>query len=352
MKFVGERDPFGLKRLYYERDGDAAAGTVRELLRRSVVAPALDREGVLAQFAGRPLPQRTCFAGIRSVPAGHALWRDGPSWQIRPVEWCGLSSPRTVVRGLGVAEVLAGAVRHALAERSSIALALSGGLDSALVLALVRRLGESVPVYTLDPQLPGYSELTQTRRTAAALGVELNIVRATESDFVEALPACVGHAEVPFYNLHPVSKYLLARRLHADGIRVVLTGDGADQVFGGAPAAIYLPIVGALFDACAVEVRSPYLDAGVIACARNLAPDPEKQCLRAAARGLVPEAVAEAPKTPRLAPPVQLGRYWQADKVAAIAVRLGLDPPRIDSDRDLVNWVTLTLLYEQLIERL
>src|SRR5262249_38327728 len=154
----------------------------------------------------------------------------------------------------------------------------------------------SFPVYVLDPQLPGYSEVERARPTADALGVSVIVVPATERDFVSALPECVCHAETPFYNLHPVSKYLLARRLRADGIRVVVTGDGADQVFAGISGLDYLPLVGALFEAQDVEVRSPFLADDVIAFARQFPPDPNKSVLRTLADGLVPAEVIRAPK--------------------------------------------------------
>ena len=103
-----------------------------------------------------PVSGETCFEGIASVPAGHALLDDGRGYLVEPVD---LGEPRAA----SLLETLTESVGQVLEEHSPVALALSGGFDSAFVLGLVHRLGGgNVVVYSVAADLPGYSELEAT----------------------------------------------------------------------------------------------------------------------------------------------------------------------------------------------
>jgi asparagine synthetase B (glutamine-hydrolysing) len=345
---AAQRDLHGLRRLYYRPDSPFHAASIRQLLRLGGGQRELDRDGVLAFLDDRLDREQTCVAGVRAVPGGHRLEWTGNGWQITPYP------PRPAPSGPLAALLLASLATTFATGRA--ALALSGGLDSALLLALGRVFAMPFPIYVLDPQLPDYSEVDRACATAKALGFSVIVVPATERDFIAALPECIRHAETPFYNLHPVSKYLLARRLRADGIRMVVTGDGADQVFAGVSGLDYLPLVGALFESQGVEVRSPFLDEEVIAFAGQLPPDPNKSILRALARELVvPDEVIDAPKVPRLAPPMDLSSLWDERHIDAVARLIGRDPPRGFEDSapaTHVRWTTLGLLRRIITEDL
>jgi hypothetical protein len=110
-----------------------------------------------------------------------------------------------------------------------------------------------------------------------------------------------------------VSRYLLAQAVRADGFDVLITGDGADEVFGGTTGGDYLPIVGALTRAAGLAAWAPFLDPAVVA---TVARDPGKRALRALAQELgVPAEVASRAKRPRFAPAMDLARHWDAVRV-------------------------------------
>jgi asparagine synthetase B (glutamine-hydrolysing) len=216
------------------------------------------------------------------------------------------------------------------------ALALSGGVDSAALAALLR--GRAV-AYTLAPELPGYSEASEAQSIADSLGVPLRRIAVTADHFVTALPEAIRGCECPLYNLHPVSRYLLARAVRADGFDMLITGDGADEVFCGTSGADYLPIVGALTRAAGLVAVAPFLDP-VIAVAE----DPRKRELRALACELgVPEAIAWRPKSPRFAPAMDLTRHRDVALVTALGRAIGRTPAEA-TDRERVAWTTLALL--------
>lgn len=338
------RDRLGVQPLYFREDGSAAAGSIAALLRHDPArAVRPDREGLRRWLCGDPDDRSTCVEGIGLVPVGHRLLlgADGPRLEPPP--------PLPEPRG-SLYEALVAAVAAIVARTGRIALALSGGLDSALVLAIVRReLGCELPVVTLAVDAPGYGELAATRRTAAALGVALHELPASAADVLDALPEAVRAAEVPLWNPHPVSKLLLARALRREGFDAVLGGDAADQVLAGAPGHDYLPLVGRLFHTEGIEPCSPFFDPGVLAHAARGPADPDKAALREAAERWLPPAVTRAPKRARLFP--ELGpehgveRLVGTDAMLRLAARLGLPPPQLESARSRCAHATLCMLW-------
>ncbi len=284
---------------------------------RALVAdtPArLDPRGVQEAFGERPATGTACIAGATR------LWSPTQPSNARP---------------------LLDALTEACAQHPGrIALALSGGVDSAVLAALLR---DRVVAYTLAPEMPEYSEVDEAARIATSLGLEWRRVHVSEHDFITALPEVITACETPLYNLHPVSRHLLARAVRADGFDVLLTGDGADEVFRGTTSDDYLPIVGALTRAAGLTPLAPFLAPAVIASVTGIPRDPGKQPLRALACALgVPEAIAMQPKHPRYAPAMDLTPHLDLPTISALARSLGRAPD-LTSDRARVGWTTLAL---------
>lgn len=337
------RDRLGVHPLYFREDGSAAASTIAALLRQRPTEPLrADLDGLQRYLAGDPDDRHTCFTGIGLVPAGHTLvlGDDGPRLHAPPP----LPEPHGSLE-----DALVAAISTILEPRRRLALALSGGLDSALVLALLTRaLGRSIPVYTLAIDIPGYGEIEATRHMAQALGVPLHEIPATADDYVTALPEAIRAAEVPMFNPHPVSKLLLARALRREGFDAVITGDAADHVFAGAHQHNYLPLVGGLMHRQGIEVCSPFFDPRVLAHAARQPVDPDKRALRELAARVIPRALAEAPKLRRLAPDLGVERLVGTGAMLRLTTRLGLPPPRLDDPRSRCAHTTLCLLWDAL----
>ena len=252
---------------------DRSASTLRALVRAGDV---LDQEGVRAALAGE--------RSVRSIVVGIE----------RHVE-------RMTV------EALHGSLEAKLSAQLHIgAFALSGGVDAALLLALAVRKGLRPVAYTLRPRLESddgsYDEHAAALRIGRQLGVEVVVVEATDDDFVEALPDALRAIEVPLYNLHPVARILLSRRVAADGHTALVTGDGADQRCGRRDGHDYLPLVAALTRVAGLEWVCPYLHPSLVELDDTTA---DKPALRALLARDLPD-VAATPKRPRLAPPISL----------------------------------------------
>ncbi len=280
----------------YRRESDGATSSSLRALAGE--APALDPTGLRAALGELEGDTSSCLRGIAAVPP--------PAWPELPP-----------------AGSLALALRRACEELPAgpLPLALSGGLDSAVLLAVLR--DRAIP-YTLATGLPGYDESPRAGAVADALGVELRLVHVGPADLVDALPAAVRAAEAPLWNLHPVSRLLLARRIAAEGFRQLVAGDGADELFRGTSGQDHLPIAAALTGAAGLALHAPYLSAALHPFAGS---DPLKRELRALGRALgLPALVTDGPKQPMLAPPLDLTSLWDDPWIERLGRTLGRRP--------------------------
>lgn len=339
---VGTRDLFGFDRLHYHpRSGTAASG-IRAVLRASAQpAGEPDAAAIAGYLSGERLVGRTVLRDVRAVPPGHALIRSPQGLAVQPVP----GRPQHA----DLETVLRASLQRALDSGKRVALALSGGLDSALLLALLRELGAQrhVTSYILVTDMPDYCERDAALELAGQMQANVKLVRVNEADFVAALPRTTHAVEEPMFNLHPVAKLLLAEAMAADGVEVAITGDGADQVLRRDQSANYLPLCHALFDAASVDLHPPFVDDAVVAHLTSIAPDPDKQCLRdLGARLNLPDRLVHGPKRGRLAPAMDLATLLDRDRTRVLADTLGLDAPTLQTDNERVLWTTLSLILD------
>jgi asparagine synthase (glutamine-hydrolysing) len=335
------RDPFGLRRCYYDLEGRLHAPTVREILQRLPELPrTLDPVAVAAHLEGRTTPDRSFLANVRAVPPGHTLIRTADGYRIQAYEIEPKAGDLPVLLRAAIARAMTTAP-------NPIAVALSGGLDSALVLALAHEIDPTIPAIVLAPALERYSELEDASHTARAVGATLEVAHVTAEDLRDALPDAIAAMEVPLYNLHPVGKLLLARAAAQAGFATLLTGDGADHMLTRDTSADYLPLVGAAFDAAGVDLRSPFLDDAVMAHFLSHPIDPQKLELRSLGATLpIPQRLVHEQKVSRLAPPIDLSPVVPRQSLANLAALLGRALPDLHDDRDHVRWSTLALLVD------
>lgn len=310
------RDWHGITRSYEHAGGTATSlkGAVQAL--KTVV---LDAHGVRAAWGEVDDPYATVLAGVRQAACRPRAPRALEDWAA--------AFEREVAR---IAALVPNSV-----------LALGGGLDGAAVLVAWRASGHPMPhVMTLATGLPGYDEVEDARAIAAHAGVPLEVVTATPAELIAMTPEAVRAIETPLYNLHPVHRLAIARAAARRGAWTLVTGDGADSIFAGAPDLDYVPLVAALARCTGLAHCSPFL-ADVLVDGTE--PDPTKGALRVylRARGLA--WLADRPKKLRRLPAfalAELAPIHDAGRVEALSRGLGL-PPRLDDDRRRTGWVTL-----------
>ena len=117
-----------------------------------------------------------------------------------------------------------------------VACYLSGGIDSCAVLGFASRLStRPIRAYTLSFDHADYDEGSLAREQAERSGAEFCQVDIRSEHLADNFSDAIYHAERPFANAHAVAKYLLSRAVRDSGIKVVLTGEGSDEIFAGYP---------------------------------------------------------------------------------------------------------------------
>ena len=239
------RDRFGIKPLFYAvHEGDVLfASEVKALLALGVPA-RWNREAVFQEaYHFRP-HARSLFAGIHSVPPGHyAIAQHGevsvyPYWDLDFPTAAQLAaddrSDAEVVAGFRA--VLDDAVRERLIADVEVASYLSGGIDSCAVLGLAQRhMDRPIRAFTLTFEDALYDESALARAQAERSGASFHPIPVTPRALADAYSDAVWHAETCFMNGHGVAKFLLSRAVRDAGIKVVFTGEGADEMLGGYP---------------------------------------------------------------------------------------------------------------------
>jgi asparagine synthetase B (glutamine-hydrolysing) len=326
---IARRDPLGARRIFFDPVSGAHAGDLASLLARapSLAAAGLDPLGVDAAWGLADAPERTCLRAVRSVPPGMSLALAGTRLHVMssaPSAPPASSAPASQrERCLGA--TLLGAAARALAGARRPVVALGGGLDAALTVLAARRAG-IVVTEAIHLSIPGtgYDESALTRAIASALGLALHEIALSPSELARELARAVRLAETPLYNLHPVSRAVVARVAKQRGYDVLVTGDGADQAACGAgERADYVPVVAAMTKGSGVALASPFLDEALVDRLSTCA-DPSKRELRelATAWGL-PCEHAERPKAACFAPPLPRAAFPEPARLAAVARSLG-----------------------------
>ncbi len=236
------RDPFGIKPLYYgvAEDGFVFASEPQALLAAGLVTPTVDatrRDELLAlQFT---TGAETIFPGVyRVLPGETLIIRKGRIDQSAHLSALPPGGPLKISRSEALNSfdrIITDAVN--VHQRSDVpyGMFLSGGIDSSVILAVMRRLNPA-PVHALTAGFPGtgvHDEREHARNVARACGAEHEEITVTEDDFWRELPAIAAAMDDPAADYAVVPSYMLARQARKSGLKVVLSGEGGDELFAG-----------------------------------------------------------------------------------------------------------------------
>ncbi len=236
------RDRFGIRPLHYWRgDGRIVfASEIKALFAHPRVPRDLDRESLLQLFRyWTPLPGRTAFAGIEELKPGHwARLSKGGTWRCERWWRFPFSASAPTPRSPGEA---AEAVRDALRAATSLRLRadvpvgayVSGGIDSSLLASLIKDENPGMHTFSIRFADAAFDEGVYQEMMAKHLGGQHHTVTVSGGDIAAAFPRLVRHSEKPVLRTAPTPLMLLAEKVREVGIKVVLTGEGADEVMAG-----------------------------------------------------------------------------------------------------------------------
>ena len=309
------RDPFGIKPLYYVQDR-------QRLVFASEIAPLLDVPGVSRKAHPRTLydflsgalgeqADRTFFQDVRQLAAGHylAISCESPGtaepagyWELEPLRAEHISPKEA---SSGFRDLFERSIRLHLRSDVPVGVSLSGGTDSSSIAAMVRSVqGPEIPLHTFsyvaeDPEL---SEERWSGIVARAVSAEQHLVYVHPNEIVEDFRKLVRVQEQPFGSPTIYAQYRIFRSAHEAGVKVVLTGQGADQ---------YLGYIRHLSVRLATLVRTGRWLAAIrfLRHARAL-PTSAGLSLRGVLRQILPASLLETVRRVRTRPPLGANADW------------------------------------------
>lgn len=242
-QLLAARDRYGVKPLYYFHHNDTLLlGSEVKAFAGLGVPLEWDEEAIFNLSSGLFMdPTRTVFKGVYQIPPGHILTASEADFRIR--EYWNYSYEPKSIHDLDSTEcvnefsrLFKNSIRRRLRADTPVACYLSGGVDSSSVLAIANELCSSpIPAYTVSFENKLYDEKQTAMEMASKVGSELHVVEVNEDDLADNFADAIRHSEYIFANAHGIAKYLLSDLVRSDGIKVVLTGEGADEVLAGYP---------------------------------------------------------------------------------------------------------------------
>jgi asparagine synthase (glutamine-hydrolysing) len=235
------RDRFGIKPLYHRLAGGTLsfASELKAMLEQPGFSRQIDPRAVAAYLAFNSIPAPlTIFAEARKLPAGTlAVWRDGELTQTRYARPAPVEAGRTRRRPAAdladeLRETLRGSIRAHLVADVPVGVLLSGGVDSAGIVALAAgEQADPVKTFSVGFEEASFDELDRARLVAERYGTEHHEI-VLRPDAVELLPKLVEAFDEPFGDSSALPTYLVSE-LAAGEVKVALSGEGGDELFGG-----------------------------------------------------------------------------------------------------------------------
>lgn len=236
------RDRVGIRPLFYARIAGRLlfASEIKAIFAVAPEAAALDEHGLAQVFTfWGTVGQQTVFRGIRSLPAGHLLILEEGRERLEGY-WDWDFQERSGPKSLSLDEaaeslhaLLTEVVRQQLRSDVPVGAYLSGGLDSSGITALAKENVHALQTFSIAFEDPEFDESAHQREMADFLGVTHSTIRCAAEDIGNIFPDLIWHTETPILRTAPAPLMLLSRYVHDSGLKVVLTGEGADEVFGG-----------------------------------------------------------------------------------------------------------------------
>ncbi|WP_395746998.1 asparagine synthase (glutamine-hydrolyzing) [Prosthecobacter sp.] len=234
------RDPLGIKPLYYVQQECmlAFASEVRALQKAGLTGHELDGGALRRYFeSGSVAEPQTLLKNVRSLPAGHTLtWAGGhtemrPFWRFRfDAADMGAEAAVSLTR-----DALLDSVRHHFVSDVPVGVFLSGGIDSTAVLALSIAAGQrDLETFSIGVDDAGLDESSAAARTAAHFGTRHHELRLDAAAMSASFPAFLASVDQP--SIDGFNTFTVAAFARAQGMKVVLSGLGGDELFGGYPS--------------------------------------------------------------------------------------------------------------------
>jgi asparagine synthase (glutamine-hydrolysing) len=242
-RLVLARDRTGIRPLFYTvtRNRLLFASEVKALFTQPDVPRRLDVRALGEVFTfWAPLAPATVYEGVLSLPPGHIMVAENGNRRVRCYwDWSFPELPVVARRSAEdyadeLRELLIDAVRLQLRADVPVGAYLSGGLDSSIVTSIIKNFTDTpLRTFSLTFEDGEFDESGFQRELVDYLGTQHTAVCCRTRDIATSFPRVIWHTETPIVRTAPAPLMMLSERVREEGYKVVLTGEGADEVFGG-----------------------------------------------------------------------------------------------------------------------
>lgn len=243
------RDRLGVRPLFYASlpDRFVFASEIKAILACPGVARELDLKALDQVFTfWAPIAPRTIFKHVSELAPGHSMTVDehgSRTYAYWTPKFHQVSEDATGEKDTEkdtarcadeLLDLLVDATRLRLRSDVPVGAYLSGGLDSSVITAIVKRLTDArLRTFSVSFDDPEFDEREHQDEVVASLDTEHTRVRCSASDIAQVFPDVVWHAERPILRTAPAPMFMLSRLVRDSGYKVVLTGEGSDEMLGG-----------------------------------------------------------------------------------------------------------------------
>ncbi|MBE9580865.1 MAG: asparagine synthase (glutamine-hydrolyzing) [Proteobacteria bacterium] len=236
------RDRLGIRPVFYfEKNGRLVFGSeIKSLFADSRIPRALDSQALSDIFTcWAPFGTLTAFEGVRQLLPGHYALFSSSGMNIRPYWQPSFSASHSRIRSLAewteeLSELLCDAARIRLRADVPVGAYLSGGLDSTYISSLVKRsFNNRLCTFSVGFTDDRFDETPFQERAIEAIQTDHQVVQCSEKDIGEVFPKVIWHTETPILRTAPAPLFMLSGLVRENDFKVVLTGEGADEVFAG-----------------------------------------------------------------------------------------------------------------------
>jgi asparagine synthase (glutamine-hydrolysing) len=240
-KMIVVRDRFGIKPMcYYFKNGTFLCASEAKAIMAAGVPSKWSLSALEQSFSFQYLPiDKTFFCGIHQLEPGTLLIYDGNQLS-KYMYWdIGYSKANKVVSFEEYSHLILNKLSDSIQQRlrsdeNKICCHLSGGLDSSAIAALANNYAvNKIPCFTLSFNDPRYDEMEQAKKVAEHIGTDFHVVDISVENMLDVLEDAVFFSEGTAINNHLSAKYLLNQKIKQKGYNIVLSGEGADELFYG-----------------------------------------------------------------------------------------------------------------------
>lgn len=227
------RDRFGKKPMFYHQNRDAFCfASEIKALRPFLSTVSMNQDAMRSYLSFlAPTPPHTFYKGIEKLGAGEYLcYENREITKSAYYDLCNTAQKSSQT----LEELLHESVHKRLDTQVNVCALLSGGIDSAMICAIASAQGKKLPTFTLGyDEYSGYDERSNAKATAEFLGLKNTEVVISRADFDSNLDVVLNQMDEPLNDPASLPLYLLMKRIGSEGYKVVLSGEGSDELFLG-----------------------------------------------------------------------------------------------------------------------